>query len=184
MKMLRHGCRSWLVMRGWQAVAGGGQVAVRRVQGRVGHPTPGTLLQPRRGMANEGSAPLFSMVPGEGQLRITSFGTGGITVEGMQHKGGLVLLPKKVLTWQLASVADLAAPGALSALYSVSPPIDILVLGTGRHLQPVPNAVREKLRERGIALEVQDTRHACATYNFLLEEGRVVGAALLPMTAS
>ena len=92
---------------------------------------------------------------------------------------------------------------------------DLLVLGTGTHVQRIPADITALLQRRGIALEVQDTvrtpetvtiatslpsgphpplsplsllslpspsfqPNACATFNFLLGEGRPAGAALIP----
>jgi hypothetical protein len=36
------------------------------------------------------------------------------------------------------------------------------------------------LRQKGVTLEVLTTENAIAAYNFLVEEGRVVAAALIP----
>ena len=36
------------------------------------------------------------------------------------------------------------------------------------------------MKKKGISLEVLTTENAISTYNYLLEEGRVVAAALIP----
>lgn len=36
------------------------------------------------------------------------------------------------------------------------------------------------LRQKGYNIEVMDTEHAVSTYNYLCDEGRLVGAALIP----
>ena len=58
--------------------------------------------------------------------------------------------------------------------------IQILLLGCGRRMQPVPQAVRQALRQAGIVVDAMDTGAACRTYNVLLAEDRRVAAALLP----
>uniref|UniRef100_A0A8D2M4C2 NADH dehydrogenase [ubiquinone] 1 alpha subcomplex assembly factor 3 n=1 Tax=Zonotrichia albicollis TaxID=44394 RepID=A0A8D2M4C2_ZONAL len=57
---------------------------------------------------------------------------------------------------------------------------EILVLGTGDRVERLHPAMMKQMRERGIAVEVQDTANACATFNFLMNEGRVVAAGLIP----
>ena len=37
-----------------------------------------------------------------------------------------------------------------------------------------------KMRQKGLNIEVLTTENAISTYNFLVEEGRVVAAALIP----
>ena len=56
---------------------------------------------------------------------------------------------------------------------------EICLLGTGRdHVFP-PFELLTALRERGVALEVMNTRAACRTYSVLVGEERAVAAALL-----
>lgn len=40
--------------------------------------------------------------------------------------------------------------------------------------------VKDYLKSKGIALEVQDTHNACAAFHYLMDEGRLAGAALIP----
>ena len=67
---------------------------------------------------------------------------------------------------------------------SLAPVIDagiqILLLGCGRQMLPVPSALREELRAHGVVIDAMDTGAACRTYNVLLAEDRRVAAALLP----
>lgn len=57
---------------------------------------------------------------------------------------------------------------------------EILVLGTGARLERINPSVLALLRSKGIAVEVQDTPNACATFNFLTSEKRAAAAALIP----
>ncbi|GAB5568054.1 NADH dehydrogenase [ubiquinone] 1 alpha subcomplex assembly factor 3 isoform X2 [Prionailurus iriomotensis] len=63
---------------------------------------------------------------------------------------------------------------------SGTPRIEIIVVGTGDRTERLQPGVLQAMRQRGIAVEVQDTPNACATFNFLCHEGRVTGAALIP----
>ncbi|KAL2299894.1 hypothetical protein Nmel_012749 [Mimus melanotis] len=57
---------------------------------------------------------------------------------------------------------------------------EILVLGTGDRVERLPPATLKQMQECGIAVEVQDTANACATFNFLMSERRLVAAGLIP----
>ncbi|KAK2509613.1 hypothetical protein MC885_002713 [Smutsia gigantea] len=66
----------------------------------------------------------------------------------------------------------------------VHPSLEIVVVGTGDRTERLQARVLQAMRQRGIAVEVQDTPNACATFNFLCHEGRVTGAALIPPPGS
>ncbi|KAE8221147.1 hypothetical protein CF319_g5445 [Tilletia indica] len=66
------------------------------------------------------------------------------------------------------------------ALELVQPRPEILVFGTGRTVLPLPQNIKSYLNSLGVQVDVQNTRAACSTFNLLIEEGRRVGAALLP----
>lgn len=57
---------------------------------------------------------------------------------------------------------------------------EILVLGTGDRVEQLHPAVLRQMRLCGIAVEVQDTPNACATFNFLTSEKRLTAAGLIP----
>jgi len=57
--------------------------------------------------------------------------------------------------------------------------IDILIVGTGKDLMPIPSALRARLREAGVGCETMSTGAAVRTYNMLVDEGRLVGALLI-----
>ena len=69
-------------------------------------------------------------------------------------------------------------------MFSVlDPKLDVLVIGHGLTKEarnPVDPRVILKMRKKGVNIEVLSTENAIATYNFLVEEGRVVAAALIP----
>jgi len=65
----------------------------------------------------------------------------------------------------------------------LTPPPDLLIIGTGPAVTPLAPAVRAYLNGLGIRLEIQDTRNAAAQFNLLATERGVaqVAAALVPM---
>ena len=70
------------------------------------------------------------------------------------------------------------------ALFTIlDPKLDVLVIGHGltkSSRNPVDPRTILKLRRNGLNVEVLTTENAISTYNFLVEEGRVVAAALIP----
>ena len=75
---------------------------------------------------------------------------------------------------------------SLSLFTVLDPKIDVLVVGYGDQDSykgkkfPVDTRVIMKMRQKGINMELLSTENAIATYNFLVEEGRVCAAALIP----
>ncbi|KAK9911380.1 hypothetical protein M0R45_035296 [Rubus argutus] len=63
-------------------------------------------------------------------------------------------------------------------------PIEILILGCGKFIEPVGPELQRFIRSTGMKLEAIDLKNAVSTYNILNEEGRIVAAALLPYGVS
>nr|XP_021150282.1 NADH dehydrogenase [ubiquinone] 1 alpha subcomplex assembly factor 3 [Columba livia] len=90
-------------------------------------------------------------------------------------------LPRSVpsVSPQVGSYKDITHD-SLSLFRLLEPRIEILVLGTGDRVERLPPAVLKQMRVCGIAVEVQDTPNACATFNFLTSEKRMAAAGLIP----
>lgn len=88
-------------------------------------------------------------------------------------RGSTLVTPWDAGRW--GGLSDSAAPLALAGR------IDVLLLGMGAAIAPVPRAFREALETAGIGVEPMSTPAACRTYNVLLGEGRRIAAALLPV---
>ncbi len=108
---------------------------------------------------------------------IERYGASGFQVSGVAHSGAILVLPQATHPWPIAALAE-ATPASLAP--AVEAAVHILLLGCGKHIAPVPQALREELRAHGIVIEAMDTGAACRTYNVLLAEDRRVAAALLP----
>jgi uncharacterized protein len=113
-----------------------------------------------------------------GRHRIEDYGGGGFRFGDMSHRGSILALPGGVRAIDAACCADideklidlaLADPGGL----------DLLIVGTGESLSPLPTALRNRLRAAGSGCESMATGAAVRTYNMLLDEGRRVGALLI-----
>lgn len=113
----------------------------------------------------------------EGQSIFTAYGDGYVEVNGTRHGTNLIVLRNRLIPgWTQANSVTLSLADfeLLAALDS-----EILLLGTGNHMQfPSPELMQPLMIARK-GLEVMDLRSACRTYNLLMSEGRSVAAALV-----
>jgi len=110
-----------------------------------------------------------------GRQIIERYGAGGFRVSGVIYAGPVLVFSDRTLPWVAA------APTAESLAPVVEHRgIELLLLGLGRRIAPVPPALRVWLKGEGIAVEPMDTGAACRTYTVLIAEDRRVAAALLP----
>ncbi|MCC9622801.1 Mth938-like domain-containing protein [Thalassospira sp. MA62] len=118
--------------------------------------------------------PLFA----EGRKMITSYGDGLFRFGEEAVTGSIILSPTAVFSWGVSNVDDIEA-GSFDQVATQLRDIDILLLGMGTKMQPVPMEWRAALKKQGIVLEPMDTGAACRTYNVLVSEERRVAAALI-----
>ena len=113
---------------------------------------------------------------------IDGYGAESFRVSGIVHTGAIIVFPNATVAWTTAT------PDAITRA-SLAPVIDrggieILLIGCGKRMRPLPRDLREALRAAGIVADAMDTGAACRTYNVLLAEDRHVAAALLPAGAT
>jgi uncharacterized protein len=82
--------------------------------------------------------------------------------------------------WAASDVAGITLD-SLAPILAADPAVEILLVGCGQRLMPLPLALKTALRERGIGADPMGTGAACRTYNVLMSEGRRVAAALIPV---
>lgn len=116
-------------------------------------------------------------VPKNRQL-ITGYGNGGFKINGKFIPGSLIIFPEKTL--------PLAIDANAISLSSLQPVLDegeveLLLIGTGKVMQPIDPAIRTALKAKNIASDVMDTGAACRTYNVLMSEERKVAAVLISL---
>jgi uncharacterized protein len=109
-------------------------------------------------------------------LAIESYGPGFFRIGTHVLRGATLVTPWDAGEW--GGLSDSATPLSLAGR------IDVLLLGLGPDITPVPRAFREALEAAGIGVEPMNTPAAARTYNVLLGEGRRVAAALLPVGAA
>lgn len=126
------------------------------------------------------TAPLYDgFLPG--QHLVDGCGPGGFAFAGMSHRGSLLLLPSGIRAWAVNASADINAASLALLLAEPRGAMELVLIGTGEHLCPLPRALREHLNKAGLRCDPMATHHAVATYNILLGERRLVAAALIAL---
>lgn len=67
----------------------------------------------------------------------------------------------------------------VAPLLALAGQVDVLFVGTGATLAPLPRPFRAALEAAGMGVEPMASPSACRTYNVLLSEGRRVAVALI-----
>uniref|UniRef100_S4REK2 NADH dehydrogenase [ubiquinone] 1 alpha subcomplex assembly factor 3 n=1 Tax=Petromyzon marinus TaxID=7757 RepID=S4REK2_PETMA len=112
---------------------------------------------------------------------VDSYGLHGFTVNGNRVIGPCAIIPHAIIQWNVGSWKDISEE-SLSLFYLLEPRIEILVLGTGDRVERLDAQLLRFMTRQGVAVEVQDTGHACSTFNFLVNDRRLVAAGLIPPT--
>jgi uncharacterized protein len=126
-------------------------------------------------MATPGARP-DGFVPG--RHLIDAYGAGGFRFAEMSHKGSILMLPSGVRAWAATDNQPWLASQFMD-VFAEAGKIELLLLGTGLNLRPLPEALRWRFRELKIGVELMTTPPAARTYNILVAEGRKVAAALI-----
>ena len=113
-----------------------------------------------------------------GRAPIDAYGNGGFRFADMSHRGSILCLPSGIHGWDPADPERLASAD-FEAVVAEGDGIEILLVGTGLDLKPLPAAIRAALREKGISADPMSTGAAVRTFNVLLAEDRAVAAALI-----
>ena len=113
-----------------------------------------------------------------GRAPIEAYGNGGFRFADMSHRGSILCLPSGVYGWEPADPLALDASDFARVLAEASG-IEILLVGTGTDLRPLPGPLRMSLKDAGISSDPMSTGAAVRTYNVLLAEDRAVAAALI-----
>ena len=80
--------------------------------------------------------------------------------------------------FRIAAPAE-ATPEAFAAVLAEAGEIDVLLVGMGPDIAPLPRAAREAFEAAALGVETMSTAAACRTFNVLLAEDRRVAAALI-----
>lgn len=113
-----------------------------------------------------------------GRAPIDAYGNGGFRFAGMSHRGSILCLPSGIHGWEPRDPGSLDE-GDFDRLFAESAGVEILLVGMGTDLRPLPKPLREALRVRKISADPMSTGAAVRTFNVLLAEDRAVAAALI-----
>lgn len=116
-----------------------------------------------------------------GRAPIDGYGHGGFRFAGMSHRGSLLIVPSGIFAWNVFAPLEITG-ASLARVFAEAEQIDLLMIGSGRDPTALPPALRDKLKEAKISVDVQPTGGAASTYNVLLDEGRRVAAALIAVS--
>ncbi len=114
----------------------------------------------------------------EGRQIIEGYGDGKFRIAGAVHTGSVIVFPSLTTAWPVRAMGELDLD-RLAPILDADPAVEILLVGCGPRLVPLPRGLKQALRERGIGADPMDTGAACRTFNVLLSEERRVAAALI-----
>ena len=114
----------------------------------------------------------------EGLQVIDSYGPGRFRIASVVWSSCVIVMPEQTVEWPISRISDLDS-GSLRPVLNAEPGIEVLLIGTGKKMERIPNDLRECIRAQGVGIDSMDTGAACRTYNVLLAEGRRVAAALM-----
>jgi uncharacterized protein len=111
--------------------------------------------------------------------RVQGFAKGGFAVDGRVY-AAVLLTPERAEPWSPPAPAALALED-FAPLLTLERAPEFILLGTGPRLAFPPRPLLRALEERGIGLEVMDSRAAARTWGLLRGEERWIAAALMPL---
>lgn len=106
-------------------------------------------------------------------MPVEGYGPGFFRLGGMIHHGPILVSPQSAMPW--GGLDDLAP------LMALADQIDVMLIGTGADIAPIPAGLRAALDSVGLWADPMSTAAACRTYNVLLAEARRVALAVLPV---
>jgi uncharacterized protein len=113
-----------------------------------------------------------------GRAPIDAYGNGGFRFADMSHRGSILCLPSGIHGWDLQEGEPLTV-ASLERVLTDSSGIEVLLVGTGANLKPIPAEIKAALKAKGISSDPMSTGAAVRTFNIMLAESRAVAAALI-----
>ncbi|XP_072277309.1 NADH dehydrogenase [ubiquinone] 1 alpha subcomplex assembly factor 3 [Pyxicephalus adspersus] len=91
---------------------------------------------------------------------VESYSPQGFIINSNRVFGPCAIIPRAILQWKVDSHKDISYE-SLSIFHLLVPRIEILVLGTGSRVERLDPQLLKLMRQKGVAVEVQDTPNAC-----------------------
>jgi uncharacterized protein len=111
-----------------------------------------------------------------GLHKIDDYGNGGFRFAGMSHRGSIFALPGGVRALPLTRLDEI---DSATLDLAIAEKVDLLIVGTGETLIPLPAPLRTRLRTAGVGCETMATAAAVRAYNMLVDESRRLAALLI-----
>ena len=105
---------------------------------------------------------------------VEGYGPGFFRIAGEVIEAPMIVTATGARPWGGYEDAD--------SLIAMAGKIDVIFIGTGDEVAYLPKEFRQKLDDAGLGAEAMNSPAACRTYNVLINDGRRVAAALLPVT--
>lgn len=113
-----------------------------------------------------------------GRAPLDAYGDGGFRFANMSHRGSILCVPSGIYGWNLTDPSEFGVD-AFERVFEEHADIEVLLVGTGKELRPLPVGLKAAFREAGVQADPMSTGAAVRTFNVLLSEDRAVAAALL-----
>jgi uncharacterized protein len=113
-----------------------------------------------------------------GRAPIDAYGNGGFRFADMSHRGSILCLPSGIHGWDQKEGEPLTVE-AFARVIAEAADIEVILVGTGANLKPIPAELKAALKAAGIASDPMSTGAAVRTYNIMLAESRAVATALI-----
>ena len=84
-----------------------------------------------------------------GRAPIDAYGNGGFRFADMSHRGSILCLPSGIHGWDMREGEPLTID-SLERLLSDTSGIEVLLIGTGANLVPIPADVKAALKASGV----------------------------------
>ena len=81
-----------------------------------------------------------------GQYTIDGYGAGGFTFGHVSHRGSILMVPEGVHIWSATQPSEITAESLAPVFAAPTGTIDLLLIGTGADLVPVPRRCGRRSR--------------------------------------
>lgn len=116
----------------------------------------------------------------EDMLLIDSYSSHGFRLNsGLFVCGPAAFFPRTIMHWDVEGPWDVTV-GSLSLFWLLEPKPDLLIIGVGDKGMTIDDEVRLFMHKKKITMEILDTAHACAHFNWMNSDHRNVVAGLIP----
>lgn len=109
---------------------------------------------------------------------IQSYGPAGFRISGVDHPGSVLISALETTPVDTPSLDQLTLAD-FERLWTLDPPLEVILVGTGTAHDVLPPELRQALKARGVGVDAMSTGAAARTFNILLAEERRVAALLL-----